>query len=93
MNDNKLPFGLLKQVTMKFDSVTSDLLEIAEDEDLDEQHKQEFRDMAAAIMSMGTRVLCIVSQEMDEDEFTNEDIEMDTIEEYDNIGNIEDEEL
>ena len=78
----KLPLGLCKQAVMKLDSFMTDINEIKEDENLNEEDREVFetiKDMTGAMMAA---IVNIVTREIDEDEFLNENITMDEIQSY-----------
>jgi len=79
MDKHKLPLGILKQITLKFDSVLSDINELL-NSDIDESEKNKFMQMKEIVHDMLSATYSTVQTEMDEDEFANMYIEMDDIE-------------
>lgn len=82
METNTLPLGLCKQAVMKLDSFSADIREIIEDENLSPEHKLMFTQMVEMSGTMMAGILNIVSNEMDEESFVAETIDMDTIPEF-----------
>ena len=78
----KLPLGLCKQAAMKLDSFISDVREIAEDEDIETEDKQDFETMAEMACTMLATIVNIVNKECEEAEFLGEKIPMDEIDQY-----------
>ena len=88
MEEHRLPLGLCKQAFMKFQSAIQDLEEILGDEDLNDDERYEFYQMIEVGTMISLRLMNIVKKEMNEDDFVNEDIEMDSLEEptYEDCG-------
>lgn len=82
ISDGKIPLGLCKQAALKLDSFISDCCEIKEDPDLDPKDKEDFDKMVELAGVMEATIVNIVSKEMGEDDFTNENVEMDDIGTY-----------
>lgn len=80
--DGKIPLGLCKQAVMKLDSLMTDLCEIKEDPDLDEEDRNLFETMIDVTGLMEANILNIVRKEMDEDEFLNVETTIDEFDEY-----------
>jgi hypothetical protein len=80
--ESKLPLGLCKQVTLKLESVITDLYEIREDEEVSEEDKEVFEKMTEIAGNMEAAMINIVSKELGEDEFMQETVPMDEIGEY-----------
>lgn len=78
----KLPLGLCKQAAMKLDSFISDVREIIEDEDIDQEDRQDFETMAEMAGTMLATIVNIVNKECEEAEFLGEKIPMDDIDSY-----------
>lgn len=81
-NEQKLPLGLFKQACMKIDSFVTDIHEITEDANIDDDNKETLTRLAEMAASIEASLINIVRSEMDEEEFINENITMDEIEEY-----------
>ena len=79
MDENKLPLGLCKQVTLKLESVISDLYDIREDEDVSEEDKEIFQQMIEMAGNMEAAMINIVNKELGEEEFMQETVPMDDI--------------
>lgn len=77
----KIPLGICKQAVMKLGSAMTDVLEIKEDPDISEEHKYAMEGCAEIIGQVMAVISNIVSEEMDEDEFLAEIIEMDELDE------------
>lgn len=85
MEENKngiIPLGLCKQAYMKLESAMSDIMEIKEDDDLSSEDKETFNTMGETLGLMMAHIVNIVSKEMNEEEFLNEDVGMDNIDAY-----------
>jgi len=82
MENGKLPLGICKQAALKLDSFLTDIAEIEEDDDLDADIKNQFHVIRECANMILSSLLCIVQEEMDEDEFTREDVVMDDIEDH-----------
>jgi len=80
--EHKLPLGLFKQACMKLDAFLADVHEIREDESLDEENKETLTRMIEIAGVMEANLINIVKKEMNEEDFLNEKIEMDQIDEY-----------
>lgn len=81
-NQHRLPLGLCKQAFMKLDSFMGDIYEIKEDEDLTEDEKYEFTQMAEIAGMLATRILNIIKKECEEEDFLNEDVTIDEVDNY-----------
>ena len=68
-NESKLPLGLCKQITLKLESVISDLYEIREDEDVSAEDKEVFQQMTEIAGNMEAAMINIVNKELGEEEF------------------------
>lgn len=77
-----LPLGICKQAVMKIESAMTDILEIKEDPDISDDHKYAMEGCAEILGQVMAVISNIVSEEMDEDEFLAEIIDMDEIEAY-----------
>lgn len=82
IKDGKIPLGLCKQAALKLDSFMGDCHEIIQDPDLEEEDKQLFETMIETASVMAAHIVNIVSKEMGEEEFLNENIPMDDIGSY-----------
>lgn len=81
-NQHRIPLGLCKQAFMKLNSFMVDIYEIKEDEDLTEDEKYEFSQMAEVAGMLAARILNIVKKECEEEDFLNEDVTIDEIDNY-----------
>ena len=81
-NESKLPLGLCKQITLKLESVISDLYEIREDEDVSAEDKEVFQQMTEIAGNMEAAMINIVNKELGEEEFMQETVPMAEIGEY-----------
>lgn len=77
--ENKLPLGLCKQAVMKLDSALSDLAEIEQDPDITEEDREAFKEINASLEMIQAAIYVRVMDEMDEETFMSETIEMDKI--------------
>lgn len=85
MDENKdglIPVGLCKQAHMKLESALVDIMEIKEDDDLCEEDKETFDKIAETLGLMMAHIVNIVSKEMGEEEFLNENVPIDGFDEY-----------
>ena len=83
MEENKgLPLGLCCQSMMKYESVLVDLNEILEDADLTDVQIEKFRVLADVTGRCMATIANMVSEEMEEEMFLAEDIQMDDIATY-----------
>ena len=80
--DYKLPLGLFKQSIMKLDSAMTDINEIMEDPDIDDDDRQLLGQMNEILCTMVATMVNIVHREVNEEEFIAETIPMDDIDEY-----------
>lgn len=79
--ENKLPLGICKQAILKYEAALADIHEIIEDEISDEQ-KETFQTIAEYTGNIIAHIFNEINQEMDENEFIAEQIEMDEIGEW-----------
>ena len=82
MTDGKLPLGILKQAVMKLDSANTDIKDAMADEDLTPDDVEALGQVSEILQNTEAYLYSMVSQEMDEDEFANEEVEMDEISEF-----------
>ena len=82
MTDGKLPLGILKQAVMKLDSANTDIKDAMADEDLTPDDTEALSQISEVLQNTEAFLYSIVSKEMDEDEFANEDVDMDEISEF-----------
>lgn len=83
MNEEKgLPLGLCRQSVMKLESALNDFNEIMEDESINDEQRLLFETLAETTGRIMASVINVVSQELGEDEFLGEQIEMDKIDMY-----------
>lgn len=80
MNEGRLPLGIFKQAMMKLDSFHSDMYEIIEDEDINDEERKQCEVMAEIAYTMMSNISYIVSTEIDPDEFYDLKVEMDPFE-------------
>lgn len=88
--DNKLPLGLCKQATMKLDSALSDLNEVEQDPEISEEDREAFREINASLEMIMAAIYVRVMDEMDEEVFINENIDMDKIDPWPGERMVED---
>lgn len=86
---NTLPLGILKQACMKLDSFMQDIHEIMEDSQVSSDDKQILMQLTEAVGTIEMNMINIVSNEMDVNEFLQESVEMDDIDEYPDDGMID----
>ena len=92
--DGKLPLGICKQSVMKLDSFITDMHEAKEDPDINDEQRELFTNLANMAATMQAYIVNLVSSEIGEEEFLNEDFAMDDIEEYpDFTGDIMDQSI
>ena len=82
MTDGKLPLGILKQAVMKLDSANTDIKDAMADEDLTPDDVEALSQVSEVLQNTEAFLYSMVSQEIDEDEFANEDVDMDEISEF-----------
>ena len=87
MNENqierKIPLGLYKQAFMKLESFLTDIQEIRESTaDLDADQSYTLYSMADMSSTMMAMIINIINREIGEEEFINEQIEMDEIDDF-----------
>ena len=82
MTDGKLPLGILKQAVMKLDSANTDIKDAMVDEDLTPDDVEALSQVSEILQSTEAYLYSMVSGEMDEDEFANEEVDMDEISEF-----------
>ena len=82
MTDGKLPLGIMRQAVMKMDSFISDIYECMEDDDLTNEQRATFGQIAEMAGSMQAAIVNMSNSEIEESEFINEQIPMDEIEQY-----------
>jgi len=82
MTDGKLPLGILKQAVMKLDSANTDIKDAMADEDLTPDDVEALGQVSEILQNTEAYLYSMVSGEMDEDEFANEEVDMDEISEF-----------
>ena len=82
MTDGKLPLGILKQAVMKLDSANTDIKDAMVDEDLTPDDVEALSQVSEILQNTEAYLYSMVSEEMDEDEFANEEVDMDEISEF-----------
>lgn len=82
MDEHKLPLGIIKQAVMKLDSFSIDMSEIIEDEDITQDDKEKFQTLRSTAGDMMALLINIVREEIGEEEFINEQIDLDEIDPY-----------
>lgn len=76
MEENKLPLGLIKQAILKMESALTDLREIIEDEDIEDDDKDDFVELA----EYSSNIIAVLYNKVNDDEdFINENVKMDEI--------------
>ena len=83
MEQQGLPLGICKQALMKLESAMQDFHEIAEDECLNDEQRLLFESLAEISGQMMASIVNFVQDEINEEDFINEHIDMDVLsEEY-----------
>ena len=82
MAENNLPLGICKQAIMKYESALADVREIIEDENIQDSDKDDFVYIAEYTGSIIANMYNKVMQEMGEEEFINESVNMDEIDKW-----------
>lgn len=82
VKDGVIPLDLCKRAAMKLDSFLTDIYEVLEDPDLDENQKYDFSLMTELGSVMITRIVNIVRKEMNEEELLTNDIDIGEFDEY-----------
>lgn len=77
-----LPLGLMKQAVMKIESAMTDIYEIKEDDGLSDENKYAMNGIAEILGQVNAVIVNIVSEEMGEEEFLSEIVDMDPIDPY-----------
>jgi hypothetical protein len=80
--ESKLPLALFKQGVMKLESFMNDMNEIREDDKVDNDDKEKIIRLVEMAGTMEATLLNIVRKETDEEDFLNENIDMDEIDQY-----------
>ena len=76
MEEKKLPLGLIKQAILKMESALTDLREIIEDEDIADDDKDDFVELA----EYSSNIIAVLYNKVNDDEdFINENVRMDEI--------------
>lgn len=81
MEEIGLPLGILRQAIMKMESAMTDLNEAKEEVD-DSNGKELLNQVTETLGNMTACIVNLVSQEIDEESFLSETIEMDAIDPY-----------
>lgn len=76
------PLAIVKQAVMKLDSFMTDIHEIREEPDIDEEDKQTLDAIAGTADLMLAYLVNMIREECEEEDFMNEDIQMDPIDSY-----------
>lgn len=83
MDEEKgLPLGICRQAVMKLESALNDFNEIMEDESINDEQRYVFETLAETTGRVMASIVNMVSQEIGEEEFLGEQIEMDKIDAY-----------
>lgn len=78
--DNKgLPLGLCKQAMLKIEAAMQDFNEIAEDENLNDEQRLLFESLSEISGQMMASIVNFVNDEISEEDFLNEHIDMDIL--------------
>ena len=89
MNESRLPLGIMKQACMKLDSALNDINEVLEDQEVSDKDKEDFITIKEYIGNIMAVIMNKVLREMDEDEFLNENINMDNLnDEYEEVDSL-----
>ena len=76
MEEKKLPLGLIKQAILKMESALTDLREIIEDEDIEDDDKDDFVELA----EYSSNIIAVLYNKVNDDEdFIKENVKMDEI--------------
>lgn len=81
MEQQGLPLGICKQALMKLESVMQDFNEIAEDEVLNDEQRLMFETLSEITGQMMASIVNFVQEEISEEDFLNEHIDMDIFKE------------
>lgn len=82
IKDGVIPIGLCKQAVMKLDSFLTDINEILEDPDIEDDDRDTFNTIKETGNLMIAHIVNIVSKEMSEEEFETTDVQLDEIDSY-----------
>lgn len=82
IKDGVIPIGLCKQAVMKLDSFLTDINEILEDLDIEDDDRDTFNTIKETGNLMIAHIVNIVSKEMNEEEFETTDVQLDEIDSY-----------
>lgn len=82
IKDGVIPIGLCKQAVMKLDSFLTDINEILEDPDIEDDDRDTFNTIKETGNLMIAHIVNIVSKEMSEEEFETTDVQLDDIDSY-----------
>ena len=82
IKDGVIPIGLCKQAVMKLDSFLTDINEILEDPDIEDDDRDTFNTIKETGNLMIAHIVNIVSKEMNEEEFETTDVQLDEIDSY-----------
>ena len=82
IKDGVIPIGLCKQAVMKLDSFLTDINEILEDPDIEDDDRDTFNTIKETANLMIAHIVNIVSKEMSEEEFETTDVQLDEIDSY-----------
>lgn len=81
-NNGRIPLALAKQAFMKLESAMSDINEIKEDPDMTEREIHMMESVSEMLGTAMSVIINLVSEELGEDEFLSEEINMDKIDPY-----------
>lgn len=81
-NKYKIPVGICKQAVMKIESAMTDILEAREDPDISDEHRYSMEGLGEILGQCVAVIINIVNEEIGEEEFINEIIDMDEIDPY-----------
>ena len=79
---HKLPLGVLRQAIMKMESAMVDVLEAKEDDDLSDENKHVMEGIGEILGQCVAVIVNITNEEIGEEEFLREMIDMDEIDPF-----------
>ena len=86
MADTKLPLGIIKQGCLKLESFIVDMQEVLEDEDFkDPNDRETITRITEMANTMEAALVNLVTQEIGEEEFISEKIQMDELGDFPEI--------
>ena len=94
MNESTLPLGILRHCIAALDVAKSDIHEVVEDEEIDDEDRQDFAYISEILGDMIATIVNKTNREIPEEDFMAEHIDL-KFEDYwtEEIGDILDEEI